>query len=281
VRPLELEEVVKHFTVSGERVRAVDGVTLGAGWGEMLAVTGPSGSGKSTLLLLTGGLLAPDAGIVRFEGADLAGMSEQRRSRHLQRHVGFVFQRFPLLPRVKAIENASVKLMLGGMGMRRAQEHAKPWLQRVGLGDRLEHTPEQLSVGERQRLAIARALAAEPRLILADEPTGNLDSERSLETVGLLREVAHEHGAIVLLVTHDGETAALADRVCSLRDGRLQGPPASTAAAGVELALEPLLDGESRAGEARTDRAAAAESANGAARSLGRRRPLPSTAHEG
>jgi putative ABC transport system ATP-binding protein len=230
VGALELEGVVKHFTGSGERVRAVDGVSFDANRGEMVALTGPSGSGKSTLLLLVGGLIVPDAGVVRFDGQELTGFSEERRSRYLQRDVGFVYQRFPLLPRVKAIENAAVKLMLGGMGMREAQARAQPWLDRVGLGDRLEHTPEQLSGGERQRLAIARALASEPRLILADEPTGNLDSARSRQIVDLLREVAHERGAIVLLVTHDREAATLADHMYSLRDGRLQEPVAQAVA---------------------------------------------------
>ncbi|HTZ88383.1 MAG TPA: ABC transporter ATP-binding protein [Solirubrobacteraceae bacterium] len=277
---LELEGVVKHFTGSGELVRAVDGVSLGADWGEMVALRGPSGSGKSTLLLLIGGLLEPDAGAIRFDGRDLTNMSEQRRSQYLQRDVGFVYQRFPLLPRVKAIENAAVKLMLGGMSMRQAQRQARPWLERVGLGDRLGHTPEQLSAGERQRLAIARALAAEPRMILADEPTGNLDSARSREIVGLLREVAHERGAIVLLVTHDAEAAELADRKCQLRDGRLQETPSprvsrdgdnapdALAASGITLDEAPGSD-------------LATETAGGAVRPAGHAESLFPTAREG
>jgi putative ABC transport system ATP-binding protein len=221
---LELERVVKHYSGAGERVRAVDGVSLRVQAGEMLALTGPSGSGKTTLLLLVGGLLAPDAGVVSFAGRDLATLSEGERSQYLQRDVGFVYQRFPLLPRVKVVENAAIKLMLSGIGMDAAQALAIPWLERVGLGDRLAHTPEQLSGGERQRVAIARALAGEPRLILADEPTGNLDSSRSREIIALLRSVAHERGAVVVLVTHDIEAAAMADRTCSLRDGHLEGP---------------------------------------------------------
>lgn len=220
---LELEGVVKHYFGSGEEVRAVDGVSLRVEPGEMVALTGPSGSGKSTLLLLIGGLITPDAGAVRFAGRDLSRLSEQGRSEHLQRDVGFVYQGFPLLPRVKVVENAAVKLMLGGTGMREAQARVIPWLERVGLGDRLSHTPEQLSGGERQRVAIARALAGEPKLVLADEPTGNLDSARSREIVTLLQSVAHERDALVLLVTHDLEAAATADRTCSLRDGRLDG----------------------------------------------------------
>jgi putative ABC transport system ATP-binding protein len=219
---LELEAVVRHYTGSGEEVRAVDGVSLRVDGGELVAITGPSGSGKSTLLLLIGGLLAPDSGSIRFDGRELTGMSEDQRSDYLQRDVGFIYQSFPLLSRVKALENAAVKLMLGGMGMRDAQARALPWLERVGLGDRLAHTPEQLSGGERQRVAIARALSCEPRLVLADEPTGNLDSARSREIIELLRTVAHDRGAVVLLVTHDVAAAALADRSYSLRDGRLR-----------------------------------------------------------
>jgi putative ABC transport system ATP-binding protein len=221
---LELESVVKHYAGSGEQVRAIDGVSLRVESGEIVAVMGPSGSGKSTLLLLIGGLLAPDAGTIRFGQRDLSSLSAEQRSEYLQHDVGFVYQSFPLLPRVKVVENAAIKLLLGGVGMREAQARAVPWLERVGLGDRLSHTPEQLSGGERQRVAIARALAGEPKLVLADEPTGNLDSARSLEIVDLLRAVAHERGAMVVLVTHDLEVASVADRTCSLRDGRLDGP---------------------------------------------------------
>jgi ABC-type lipoprotein export system ATPase subunit len=218
---LELESVVKHYAGSGEQVRAIDGVSLQVEPGEMVAVMGPSGSGKSTLLLLIGGLLAPDAGTIRFAGRDLSSLSEEHRSEYLQHDVGFIYQSFPLLPRVKVVENAAIKLLLGGVGMREAQARVIPWLERVGLGDRLSYTPEQLSGGERQRVAIARALAGEPKLVLADEPTGNLDSARSLEIVDLLRTVAHERAAMVVLVTHDLEAASAADRTCSLRDGRL------------------------------------------------------------
>jgi putative ABC transport system ATP-binding protein len=230
---LELDGVVKHYAGSGEHIRAIDGVTLRVEPGELVALMGPSGSGKSTLLLLIGGLLTPDAGTIRFGEHDLSLMSEAGRSAYLQRDIGFVYQSFPLLPRVKVVENAAVKLLLGGVGMREAQARVIPWLERVGLGERLDHTPEQLSGGERQRVAIARALAGEPRLVLADEPTGNLDSSRSREIVDLLRTVAHERGTMVVLVTHDREAASAADRTCSLRDGRLE--RAAPIAAGVEV----------------------------------------------
>jgi putative ABC transport system ATP-binding protein len=218
---LELDEVVKHYRASGEEVRAVDGVSLRLGAGEMVALHGPSGSGKTTLLLLIAALLKPERGVVRYDGVDLAGLSDSQASEFRLRDLGFVYQRFRLMPRVSAIDNASRKLLLSGVGMREARARATPWLERVGLGNRLEEPPERLSGGERQRVAIARALAAEPRLILADEPTGNLDSARSLEIVELLQAIAHERQAAVLLVTHDLEAAAVADRRCTLRDGKL------------------------------------------------------------
>jgi putative ABC transport system ATP-binding protein len=232
---LELERVVKHYRGSGtlsgtpsraqagEVVRAVDGVSLAVEEGEMIALHGPSGSGKTTLLLLIAGLLAPDGGAIRYRGRDLSSLSEAECSRYLRREIGFVYQSLQLMPRVSALENAAVKLLLDGDGARAARARARPWLQRLGLGERLGHTPEQLSGGERQRVAIARALVGEPKLVLADEPTGNLDSRRSIETVALLGEIAHEQGASVILVTHDQEAAALADRRYSLRDGRLAG----------------------------------------------------------
>jgi putative ABC transport system ATP-binding protein len=224
---LDLERVVKHYHGAGEEVRAIDGVSLTVSPGEMVALYGPSGSGKTTLLLLIAGLLKAEAGVIRYAGRDLGSLSEDQVSEHLLRDVGFIFQGFHLMPRVPAVENAARKLLLQGVGMRTARARAIPWLDRVGLGERLEHTPEKLSGGERQRVAIARALTCEPGLILADEPTGNLDSVRSREIVELLATIAHERDAIVLLVTHDQEAAAIADRHYTLRDGRLndeQGP---------------------------------------------------------
>ncbi len=222
---LELERVVKHYRGAGEEVRAVDGVSLTIAPGEMVALQGPSGSGKTTLLLLIAALLTPEAGTIRYGGRNLASLSNDEACDYLMRDVGFIYQSFHLLPRVSAVENASIKLMLGGVGMREAQARAIPWLERVGLGERLAHTPGELSGGERQRVAIARALAGEPRLILADEPTGNLDSARSRQIVEMLGSIAHERGAGVLLVTHDPDAAAIADRSLTLRDGQLVDAP--------------------------------------------------------
>jgi putative ABC transport system ATP-binding protein len=218
---LELDGVVKHYHGEGEEVRAVDGVSLTISPGEMLALLGPSGSGKTTLLLLIAALLRPEAGVLRYRDREIQGMSARQASEYLLRDVGFVFQNFRLMPRVSAVENAARKLLISGVGVREAQARAIPWLERVGLAERLQHTPEQMSGGERQRVAIARALAGEPSLILADEPTGNLDSTRSEEIVRLLSSIAHERGAEVLLVTHDRDAAALADRRGTLRDGKL------------------------------------------------------------
>lgn len=218
---LEFEDVDKRFRAVGEEVRAVDGVNLTINPGELVALLGPSGSGKTTLLLLTAALLQPDRGTIRFDGRDLASLSESEASDYLLRDVGFVYQNFHLMPHVSAIENASIKLLLGGVGAREAQAMARPWLERVGLGERLQSQPHELSGGERQRIAIARALAGKPRLILADEPTGNLDSARSKEIIGLLSSIAHEREAAVLLVTHDVEAATIADRRFTLRDGKL------------------------------------------------------------
>lgn len=219
---LELEDVVKSYRGAGEDVRAVDRVNLRLEAGEMVALHGPSGSGKTTLLLLAAALLAPEQGTIRFQGRDLASFSQAQSSEYLLRQVGFVYQHFRLMPRVSALQNASRKLLMSGVGMREAQARATPWLERVGLGERLDRPPERLSGGERQRVAIARVLAAEPTLILADEPTGNLDSVRSREIVELLRSIALDRQAAVLLVTHDLDAAALADRSCTLRDGKLR-----------------------------------------------------------
>lgn len=222
---LELEEVVKHYHGAGEEVRAVDGVSLTLSSGEMLALLGPSGSGKTTLLLLIAGLLAPDRGLIRYRDLNVGCLQERRGSEYLLKDVGFIFQGYRLMPRVSALENAAQKLLLAGVGLREAKARAAPWLERVGLGDRLDHPPERLSGGEQQRVAIARALACEPGLVLADEPTGNLDSQRSRQIVDLLGSIARERDACVLLVTHDRDAAALADRIATLRDGKLTEQP--------------------------------------------------------
>ena len=176
---LALNEVVKHYPSRGETVRAIDGISLKIEPGEFVALYGPSGSGKTTLLLLASGLLTADSGSVLFDGRDVGRMSSREAAEYRRRDVGFVFQAFHLMPGSSAVENALIKLPISGYTQREAREIATVWLERLGLGDRLEYLPNQLSMGQRQRVAIARALAAEPHLLLADEPTGNLDSVRS------------------------------------------------------------------------------------------------------
>lgn len=219
---LRLREVVKEYPTAGEVVRAVDGVSLCVAPGEMVALCGPSGSGKSTLLLLAAGLLSPDEGSIHFGRTDVTALSPAAAADYQRHDVGLVSQTVDLFPGVPAIENAAIKLLADRVPLREARRAAVPWLERVGLGNRLDHTPDQLSGGERARVAVARALVNTPRLLLADEPTANLDTRRGLEVVELLAAVGREHGAAVLLVTHDMEAAALADRVETLRDGRLE-----------------------------------------------------------
>jgi putative ABC transport system ATP-binding protein len=218
---LELQEVVKHYPVGSEIVRAVDGVSLTVRAGEFVALYGPSGSGKTTLLLLAAALIAPDSGKVLFDGRDVAHLSERQSARYRREDVGFVFQSFHLMAGASALDNAALKLVGEGASLIEARRHARPWLERVGLGDRAAHRPGQLSMGERQRVAVARALVNKPRLLLADEPTGNLDSHRSQEILGLLRAICHEHKIPGVLVTHDRDATAFVDRVYALHDGNL------------------------------------------------------------
>jgi len=236
---LQLEDVVKHYRGRGEEIRAVDGLALEVRAGEMVAIHGPSGSGKTTLLMLAAALLAPDSGTIRYDGCDLASFSDKQISEYQLRELGFIYQRFRLMPTATALENAARKLLLGGVRMREAQARAKPWLERVGLGERLDHAAAEMSGGERQRVAIARVLACAPRLILADEPTGNLDSARGRAIVQLLGTIANEQQTAVVLVTHDLAVLDLADRSYELCDGRLIGVDRPRSERPPERASEP------------------------------------------
>ena len=218
---LQLRELVKHYRSEQETVRAVDGVSLALDPGEFVALYGPSGSGKTTLLLMAAGLLAPDSGQVLFEDRDLGSLSRKEMSEHLRRDVGIVFQSFHLMGGATALDNAAVKVLADGTSPKRARELALPWLDRVGLFDRQDFRPRQLSMGERQRVAIARALSNDPRLLLCDEPTGNLDSKRSAEVLALLRDICHERMTPGLLVTHDLQAIEYVDRAYTLNDGVL------------------------------------------------------------
>jgi ABC-type lipoprotein export system ATPase subunit len=218
---LELTDLVKHYpAVGGEPVRAVDGVSLSVAPGEMVALYGPSGSGKTTLLLMVATLLEPTSGTVSIAGRDVSSLTEREASQFRLSELGFIRQNFDLLPGVSAIDNAVLKL-LKTVRWREAHRQITPLLQRLGLGERLGHRAETLSMGERQRVMIARALSTKPSLLLADEPTGSLDSQRSQEVLELLRELCREQQVAIVLVSHDPLAAAYADRVFALRDGHL------------------------------------------------------------
>jgi putative ABC transport system ATP-binding protein len=220
---LELRELVKHYPVGdGEPVRAVDGVSLRIAAGELVALYGPSGSGKTTLLMLIAALMRPDSGAVIVDGREISALSDDARARYRLYELGYIDQAFDLLPGGTVLQNAAMKLWLTD-GARRAERTVEPMLVRLGLGERLGHRPDELSMGERQRVMIARALSTEPKLVLADEPTGSLDTRRSGEVLGLLSEICRERGVAVLLVTHDPQATRFADRVLALRDGRLVG----------------------------------------------------------
>jgi putative ABC transport system ATP-binding protein len=217
---LELSELVKHYRMGeDEAVRAVDGVSLSIEPGELVALYGPSGSGKSTLLLLIAALLRPDSGRVLLDGREVSALSEDEGARYRLHELGYVDQSLDLLPGARVIENAAIKLWL--TDARHAERRVKPLLERLGLGERLHHRPHQLSMGERQRVMIARALSTDPKLVLADEPTGNLDTRRGREVLELLRELCRERQMAVLLVTHDPQAVVFADRTHMLSDGRL------------------------------------------------------------
>jgi putative ABC transport system ATP-binding protein len=218
---LEFRRVVKHYAIGSEVVHAVDGVSLEVGAGEIVALYGPSGSGKSTLLAIAAAVLAPDAGEVMVNGRDVTRLPPREAANYRMRELGFVTQTAELLEGANAVTNAALKLY--GMGMRvgPANKRVAMMLDGVGLGHRLKHRPHELSMGERQRVMIVRALSTEPSVILADEPTGALDSERTSEVLELLRTVTTERGIATLLVTHDPEAASYADRRYTLRDGAL------------------------------------------------------------
>ena len=217
---LRLQQVTRHFSVGGETVHAVDGVSLELRRGELIALYGPSGSGKSTLLLIAAGLEAPDRGTVTWdeEPVPLRGRAADRWRRET---LGVILQQPQLVEGVPLHRSAGLRLEARGMRRSAARLAGIRALREVGLGQRLAHRPDQLSIGQRQRAAIARALTTDPALILADEPTGNLDSQASAQIVDLLDALAHDRDRAVLIVTHDPQLAQRADRVLRLADGRL------------------------------------------------------------
>jgi putative ABC transport system ATP-binding protein len=232
---LDVSALSKVYPAAGsEPVRAVHDVSLHVRPGEIVALYGPSGSGKTTLLLMIATLLEPTSGTVTIDGRDVSSLSEREASRFRLSQLGFIRQNFDLLPGVSAIDNAILKL-LKTVRWREAQSQIAPLLERLGLGERLHHRAETLSMGERQRVMIARALSTGPSLLLADEPTGSLDTHRSREVLELLRKLAREQNVAVVLVSPDPLAAGFADRVFALRDGRLGDyrPDGSAAPAGL------------------------------------------------
>ena len=217
---LALRDVVKHYAAGGETVRAVDGVSLDVSAGETVLLYGPSGSGKTTLLMMIAMLLAPSSGRISIGERDVSSLSERDAARFRLAELGFIHQGSELLPGVSTIDNTVLKL-IATMRWRDARREVTPLLESLGLGERLGHRAETLSTGERQRVTIARALSTKPRLLLADEPTGSLDSRRGGEVLALLRELSAERGVAVVLVSHDPVAARYADRVFALHDGRL------------------------------------------------------------
>jgi ABC-type lipoprotein export system ATPase subunit len=217
---LQLEGVDKTYRRGDEHVHVLVDFDFTLNAGEFVVVTGPSGAGKSTLLHIAGGLDAPDTGTVALDGQDMWTMSAGARAAFRRRNLGFVFQFFNLVPMLTAVQNVSLPLVLDGIAARSADARAEELLHRVGLGDRATHLPAELSGGQMQRVAIARALVARPSLILADEPTGNLDSHSSREVLEILRSLSDEEGAAVVMVTHDQVAASYGSRELHLVDGR-------------------------------------------------------------
>jgi putative ABC transport system ATP-binding protein len=222
----ELRGVSKRFLRGGTAIVAVDAVDLELAAGEFTALEGPSGSGKTTLLQLLGALDRPEEGRISFEGRELGGLGDRELARLRLRAFGFVFQQFNLIPTLSALENVEAALAPGGLRGQPLRERAARLLDEVGLAERATHLPSHLSGGEQQRVAIARALANEPRVILADEPTGNLDTKTGADVIDLLAGLAQRHGTTVVVATHDTSLAARAPRRIAMRDGRLLAPAA-------------------------------------------------------
>lgn len=215
---IELLEITKSYQMGTQTVHALRGVSATINDGEFVAIMGPSGSGKSTLMNIIGCLDLPSDGTYRLDGIDVSDMSDDEQARIRNRHIGFVFQRFNLLARAPALKQVMLPLMYMGLTGRERRERAEKALDMVGLGDRMDHKPEELSGGQQQRVAIARALATQPSLILADEPTGALDTKTGEEIMTLFKDL-HSQGITIVTVTHDPEIAAQAQRTIHIRDG--------------------------------------------------------------
>jgi len=236
---IEVEDLAKQYMMGSQEVWALDGISLSIEEGEYVAVMGPSGSGKSTFMNMLGCLDTPTTGTYHLRGEDVSTFTDNELAEIRNREIGFVFQTFNLLPRVDCLRNAALPLIYAGMSKAERRERAAEVLDSVGLGDRLDHRPNELSGGQRQRVATARALVNRPSLLLADEPTGNLDTETGAEIMQLL-EALHRQGNTILLVTHEEDIARHARRIIHLRDGKLEHDESvdDPALAGEDIALE-------------------------------------------
>ena len=221
---MQTENLHRHFVVGGQTVRALDGVDLAVRTGEFLAMMGPSGSGKSTLLYLLGGLDRPTGGQIWVDDKELGALDEAALAAYRGRQVGFVFQSFHLIPTMTARQNVEFPMLFARLPAAARRERATRLLERVGLGERLDHRPTELSGGQQQRVAVARALVNNPALILADEPTGNLDSHTGLEIMDLLADLNRSEKRTIVIVSHDPSVADYATRTVHLKDGRIVDP---------------------------------------------------------
>jgi len=219
---LETKNLTKSYLLNGVEVRALRGVNLGIESGEFVAIVGPSGCGKSTLLSIMGGLMTPTSGQVFLEGGDLNALKEREKAQRRRDHIGFIFQSFDLLADLTAAENVEFPMVLANMPESERRSWVQELLKRVGLSDKADHLPDELSGGQKQRVAIARALANRPDIILADEPTGNLDSATAVEIMDLLTGLNRKDSVTLVMVTHSPDDAAHAHRSIHLRDGQIE-----------------------------------------------------------
>lgn len=218
---IRIEKITRHYRIGNELIKALNGVDLSIAKNEYVALMGPSGSGKSTLMNIIGCLDTPTSGEYYLNGPDVAKLSDNELAEIRNKEIGFVFQTFNLLPRYSALENVALPLVYAGISKDERMKRAAEVLHQVGLGDRMKHKPNELSGGQRQRVAVARALVNRPSIILADEPTGNLDTRTSYEIMALIRDI-HDAGNTIIIVTHEEDIARMARRIVRLRDGLIE-----------------------------------------------------------
>ncbi|MCB8981504.1 MAG: ABC transporter ATP-binding protein [Ardenticatenaceae bacterium] len=218
---IQVQHLHRHFQMGTETVHALDGVDVAIEQGEFMGIVGPSGSGKSTLLYLIGGLDQPTSGEIWVDGTDIAALDENHLAQYRQKSIGFIFQSFNLIPTMTALQNVEFPMLFARVGTHEREARAKRLLEMVGLGDRIHHKPTELSGGQQQRVSIARSLVNNPDIILADEPTGNLDSKSGGEVIGILQQLNQTEGRTIIMVTHDQSLLAATTRHIQILDGRI------------------------------------------------------------